>query len=29
MDACFKANMDKISENYRRAITAYKGGGSK
>ena len=26
MDACFKKNMDKISENCRRAITAYKGG---
>ena len=29
MDACFKKNMDKISENCRRAITAYKGGGGK
>ncbi|MGU3661821.1 3',5'-cyclic-nucleotide phosphodiesterase [Methylobacterium fujisawaense] len=29
MDACFKANMSKISENCRRAITAYKGGGGK
>ncbi len=29
MDACFKVNMDKISENCRRAITAYKGGGGK
>jgi len=29
MDACFKANMDKLSENCRRAITAYKGGGGK
>ena len=29
MDACFKKNMDKISENCRRAITAYKAGGGK
>ena len=29
MDACFKTNMDKISENCRCAITAYKGGGGK
>jgi hypothetical protein len=29
MDACFKANMSKISENCRRAITAYKSGGGK
>ena len=29
MDACFKANMSKLSENCRRAITAYKGGGGK
>ncbi|MCJ2050483.1 3',5'-cyclic-nucleotide phosphodiesterase [Methylobacterium sp. J-070] len=29
MDACFKKNMDKISENCRRAITAYKGSGGK
>ncbi|MER2198412.1 3',5'-cyclic-nucleotide phosphodiesterase [Methylobacterium brachiatum] len=29
MDACFKKNMDKISENCRRAITDYKGGGGK
>lgn len=27
MDACFKKNMDKISENCRRAIKAYSGGG--
>ncbi|WP_342111560.1 3',5'-cyclic-nucleotide phosphodiesterase [Methylobacterium sp. SI9] len=25
MDACFKKNMDKISENCRRAIKAYQG----
>ncbi|SDO55971.1 hypothetical protein SAMN05216360_12736 [Methylobacterium phyllostachyos] len=29
MDACFKKNMDKISENCRRAIKAYQGGGGK
>lgn len=29
MDACFKMNMDKISENCRRAIKAYQGGGGK
>ncbi|MCJ2062304.1 3',5'-cyclic-nucleotide phosphodiesterase [Methylobacterium sp. J-088] len=29
MDACFKKNMDKISENCRRAITAYKASGGK
>ena len=29
MDACFKKNMDKISENCRRAITVYKAGGGK
>lgn len=29
MEACFKKNMDKISENCRRAITAYKGGTGK
>ena len=29
MDACFKANMSKLSENCRRAIDAYKGGGGK
>ncbi|MCJ2068562.1 3',5'-cyclic-nucleotide phosphodiesterase [Methylobacterium sp. J-030] len=29
MDACFQKNMDKISENCRRAITAYKAGGGK
>ncbi|MEE7448499.1 3',5'-cyclic-nucleotide phosphodiesterase [Methylobacterium radiotolerans] len=29
MDDCFKTNMDKLSENCRRAITAYKGGGGK
>lgn len=29
MDACFKKNMDNISENCRRAITAYKAGGGK
>ena len=29
MDACFKKNMDQISENCRRAITAYKAGGDK
>lgn len=29
MDACFKKNMDQISENCRRAITAYKSGGDK
>ena len=29
MDACFKKNMGKLSENCRRAITAYKAGGGK
>ena len=29
MDACFQKNMDKISENCRRAITVYKAGGGK
>jgi hypothetical protein len=29
MDACFKANMSKLSENCRRAISAYKGSGGK
>ena len=29
MDACFKKNMDQISENCRRAINAYKAGGGK
>ncbi|MCJ2132471.1 3',5'-cyclic-nucleotide phosphodiesterase [Methylobacterium sp. J-026] len=29
MDACFQKNIDKISENCRRAITAYKAGGGK
>lgn len=29
MDACFKKNMDKISENCRRAIKAYQGSGGK
>ncbi|MCJ2086393.1 3',5'-cyclic-nucleotide phosphodiesterase [Methylobacterium sp. E-005] len=29
MDACFKKNMDQISENCRRAITAYKGRGGR
>ena len=29
MDACFKKNMDQISENCRRAINAYKAGDGK
>jgi hypothetical protein len=29
MDACLKTSVDKISENCRRAITAYKGSGGK
>lgn len=29
MDACFQKNMDRLSENCRRAITAYKAGGGK
>lgn len=29
MDACFKKNMDQISENCRRAVNAYKASGSK
>ena len=29
MDACFQKNMDKLSENCRRAITAYKAAGGK
>lgn len=28
MDACFQKNMDQISENCRRAITAYKASGA-